>query len=237
MIRVITIGCILAATASAAAAEDLSARETRKLVDKYARCIVAARPIKAAEALVANVDTQTMVRDYTRLIDPACLLHTRSSVVSARFPGDSYRYALADALVRRELAALPAPELANVAPLTYRPLPEPPRPLPEGAGWKAKKEQEEAQDRYLDAAAYDFAARYGECVVRADPVGTKAVLLSEPASAEETTRFAAIVGALQTCVAPGRTQAFTRIVLRGAMAVAYYRLAHAAGRVGGEAAD
>jgi hypothetical protein len=228
MIKAMAAVLLWATAASGAAAENLPTRDTRSLVDDYAHCIVERRPNKAAEALVRNVPTPVMLREYKSLFDSVCLSPTGGGGVAVRFPGDTYRYALADALVRRELAAVPAPDLTAVPPLAYRPLPQAPAPLAPDAGRGARDQHAEAVRRLGDAVAYDFAARYAECVVRSDPAAARALLIADPATSQEKARFVALAPALQSCLTAGRTQQFTKIVLRGAMAVAYYRLANAA---------
>ena len=75
---------------------------------------------------------------------------------------------------------------------------------------------------------FSYLSRYGECVVRADPAGSRALLAAKPETPEEASRFAALRLALATCLPEGHTLEFGKLALRGTIAVNYYRLAKAA---------
>ena len=146
--------------------------------------------------------------------------------VKVRFTGDHFRYALADALVRRQLAALPAPALDAVPRLTHHEPTEPLRTDKKGKPLSAKKYQQ-ALDNYKEAQAFAYLSRYGECVVRVNPAAARALLLTEPTSAAETAQFSAMSTALGNCLPEGQSLAFGKLALRGTIAINYYRLAKA----------
>ena len=228
---------LLMAVPSAAAPSDsdYSTKETRALMHAYARCVVRRHPAKAAEAIATNADNAAILRHYRALIDDECLTRQVTANLQMRFTGDLYRYALADALVNREFAAQDLSDLSAVPRLDHRDPGEPPPPA--GRGKKGERKYREAREAYELAASYALLSRYGECVVRLDPSGAKAVLLTEPDSADETTRFNAIRTALARCLPEGRTVAFGRVALRGSIAVNYYRLAHSARSAAGGGAS
>jgi hypothetical protein len=80
--------------------------------------------------------------------------------------------------------------------------------------------------------AYAFLSHYGECIVRADTAGAKALLLATPDSADEAARFAALGPSLSRCLPEGTTLRFGKVTLRGSVAINYYRLAYAARAMG-----
>ena len=145
-----------------------------------------------------------------------------------RFTGDLYRYALADALVNRELAASSPPALESVPGLEHRDPGQPPREVDDKGRKLGKRKLEAARQSFNRDVAYAFLSHYGECAVRADPASAKALLVTKPDSEEESSRFAALVPTFSRCLPEGRTLRFGKVALRGSVAINYYRLAHAA---------
>lgn len=223
---------LLAAATLAAAAEppksDFPASEVRRLVHEYGRCIVKRHPERASEAILSNVAGATFARDYSRLIDGACMPRQGRAGLQARFQGDQFRYALADALVQRELAGLPAPVLEPVPLLDHRDPGEPPSRLDSKGRPLSAAKYQAALEGYDRAKGFTYLSRYGECVVRMDTAASRALLLTEPASPQEGEQFTALNRALGTCLPEGATMRFGRLALRGTIAINYYRLATAA---------
>lgn len=207
---------------------DYSTKETRALTHAYARCVVKRQPAKASEAIARNVDNATILRDYPMLIRDECLSRQVHQKTRMRFGGDLYRYALADALVNRELAAQPAPGLEAVPRLDHRDPGEPPQPIDPKGRKLDKRKLEAALASYRRDTAFAYLSRYGECVVRVDAAGAKALLATGPDSAEEASGFAALRPALGRCLPEGETLRSGKAALRGSIAINYYRLAHAA---------
>jgi hypothetical protein len=211
---------------------DYSTRETRALTHAYARCVVRRQPAKASQAIAGNVDNGAILRDYPMLIRPECLTRQVHQATRMRFGGDLYRYALADALVNRELSARPAPDLDAVPRLDHRDPGAPPQPVDARGRKLSKRKLEAALESYRRDSAFAYLSRYGECVVRADTEGARALLVTAPDSAEEAARFSALRPALARCLPEGETLRSGKAALRGSIAVNYYRLAHAAGMPG-----
>jgi hypothetical protein len=214
---------------------DFSTKETRALMHGYARCVVGRRQAKASEALLRNVDNRTLLRDYPSLIVGDCLVAQRGirndpgiSSVKMSFEGDLYRYALADALVSKELAAVPAPDFSAVAKLDHRrPGAEPQRVSAKGKRMSQRK-YDAAMKEYGEAVAFSYLSFYGECVVRSAPSQARALLLTIPDSPEEKASFDALRPAFAECLSEGASLRFGRTTLRGTIAINYYRLARAA---------
>src|SRR3954470_6067077 len=226
--------CLALLAASPAAAfqpqdwSEYSTKETRALMHAYAKCVVARQPRKAAEALIANVDNKTILKNYQMLLIGDCLVRETHAESRMSFKGDLYRYALADALFSRELAAQPAPDLASVPKLDHRDPGAEPGPLDAHGKKLSKRMYEEALAKYRERLTFYFLSQYGECVVRLAPVESRDLLRAAPDSKEESARFGALRTALATCMPEGRTIRFGRVALRGSIAINYYRLAHAA---------
>jgi hypothetical protein len=219
-----------AAAAQSEPDSDYSTRETRAVMHDYARCVVRRQPAKASEAIAANLDNATILRKYPMLMSPDCLGDAARRSVSMRFGGDLYRYALADALVSRELAAWTIPDLAAVPRLAHRDPGEAPSQLKPNGKPLGKRKYQAAVAVHEKAAAYAFLSRYGECAVRGDPAGSKALLLTGPDTPQESNAFNALRPVLERCMVEGRTISFGKVALRGSMAINLYRLAHAARR-------
>lgn len=215
----------------AAPQSDLPVGDTRRAVHDYAICVVKRRASEASEALLSDIDNVTLMKRYHSLIDGDCLTRSLHASVKMSFPGDLYRYALADALFARELANYTLPDLSDVPPLERRALPDAPKPPAANASKSEKSRYQDDLDHYVQAEAFRAVGEYGECVVRKNPSAAKALLLTNPETPAETSSFNALRPALGECLPEGRTFAFGKLVLRGTIAVNYYRLAHAAGAV------
>lgn len=207
---------------------DYSTKETRAVMHGYAKCVVRRQPAKASEAIVANLDNSIILRKYPMLLSPDCLGNAARDDISMRFGGDLYRYALADALVNRDLAAWAVPDLAGAPRLVHRDPGEAPSQVTASGKRLGKRKYEAAVAEYEKESAYAYLSRYGECVVRLDGSGAKALLLTGPDTPRETAVFDRLRPVLARCLTEGRTLRFGRVVLRGSIAINFYRLAHAA---------
>jgi hypothetical protein len=219
---------LLAFAGAAPPPSDMSAHDTRLLIRGYGECVVKHQARRAEEAILANLRATDLVRKHPQLVEGTCVPNVqRGQTVKVRFQGDQYRYALADALVKAQLAKQPAPALEAVPNLSHRVPMEPSRVAPNGKPLSDRKYQEAVRD-YEEREAFSVLSRYGECVVRANPAAARALLLTEPESAEEAAQFAAMQTALGTCVEEGQKISLGKLALRGTIAVNYYRLARAA---------
>lgn len=86
----------------------------------------------------------------------------------------------------------------------------------------------------LYMSPYSSAARnaisleqFGECVVRADTKGARALLLSDPSRPSEQQAFAQLAPSFGGCVVKGETIELSKVVVRGAVAEGLYRLSTA----------
>jgi hypothetical protein len=215
--------------ASASAKQpEYSEAQTRIVVRGYAKCVVKNERRMASEALLLDVDDERFHRHYKILIHPDCFGRQVYGAMSLGFRGDLLRYALADALVSAELAGLPAPDVASVPPLSRRSPGSPPsQTLPNGKKMRAR-DYEDAAVEYARKLSAFLVGAYGECVVRADPAGALALLLTEPETPAEAVRLDAMGPALSHCLNKGQTLQFSKESLRGTIALNYYRLARAA---------
>jgi len=204
------LACALFATPAGANGEAFSAKDTRVLMRAYGECMVKRNAASATEALLALGRFRRFSLDYPSLANGECLDRFTGRLSVTRFTDDLYRFALADALFRQELAGAAAPDPAAAPPLLHQ-APAEPRGVTGEAG---------------DGATFRF--RYGECVVRNDPGGAKALLLARPGTRDELDRIEAMRPALSACLPAKTTITVEKLVLRGVIAVNYVRLAPAA---------
>ena len=228
MIRMLIVA-FAALLGPAAAAQSVSDKEMREIQARYGECVVKKHH---SEARTFVLDSQLPRAEYRRmmgkLVDGPCLERTASGVgrIQMRFPLDTMRYALADALVRREFAAMPPAGIeaaGALAPLRFNPAAFEPKP-----GQKATKTELEELARDRDRSlAMAFLAEYGECVVRANTADSRRLLLTDPATPAESAAFTSLAPQMGNCLTGVQKVSLNKTALRGAIALNYYRLAHA----------
>lgn len=214
---------------SASAADKRNEVEVRVLTSDYADCVLRyqQRADLARDFLVSDLPSEALTKGKLgRLINGDCLVKAANAKngISLTFPGEFYRYALAGALMRKDFGQTSFADFSKVPPLQHRPFPV----LDEAAVPKKKKKadafREESRLEWLDG----FVARYAECVVRRIPLVSRELLATGVASIQEKDKFGLMGDALSNCMPEGRTVRFSKEMLRGSIAVAYYRLADAA---------
>lgn len=225
VLALVGLGSVQAASA-APSDSDYSTKETRALMHAYAKCVVKRQPAKASEAIAANLDNAIILRKYPMLLSPDCLGNAARENVSMRFGGDLYRYALADALVNRDLAAWTVPDLAGVPRLVHRDPGQAPAQVTASGKPFDKRRYDAAVAEFEKQSTYAYLSLYGECVVRSDGGGAKALLLTGPDTPQEAAAFDRLRPVLAHCLPEGRTLKFGRTTLRGSLAINFYRLAH-----------
>ena len=210
-----------------------STKVTRQILDRFGRCVVKGQRARASEAILGNVDNQELRSRYAKLLDGDCLVHAAevggaSGTIQAQFRVDQYRYAVADALVRLDLAGSAAQHFDGVPRLDHRDPGEAPAKV-DKKGKPLRASRYEALMRGYDTArAANLLSRYGECVARLDPARTRALLMSEVETPQEAAAFAGLKETFGTCIPEGVTLTFSKVTLRGTIAVNYYRLSKAA---------
>jgi hypothetical protein len=210
--------------------QEWKTKESRGIMFKYAKCVVNERHDRAAQAILLNVNNDEITRNYADLIRGACL---NSAVGAAgdgarmRFGGDLFRYALADALVGADLSATTETDFSNRAPLRHL------EPASRAdletalATTKGARKRARIQEDYDQTAVVSWLSHYGECIVRHDPVNSKAWLLTNPDEPSESAPIKALQSAFGQCLTGLKTFTFNRVTMRGVVAINYYRLAKA----------
>lgn len=186
--------------------EQLNQTQVREAMLKFASCVLRRHP-RDAEQYVVDA-TRMMDKKWDRILDSDCLVDAVSGEdesVEMQTHNTDMRFALAQVLVTKKLAAFNPADIRSAGPL---PAPTDAAVLASVGGYVA-----------LDAL--------GECVVRANPESARTLLVSPAATKQEALAMQMLMPAFGQCVPQGRQFKANLPTLRGLVAIAYYRLATA----------
>ena len=225
----------LAAVAAAHAGDGAAARagmraaEYRDYLAAYATCTVRENHGRAANAVLSDLDAGGLGKRFADIfiekpvvwVADCHELHIAEGL-SMWMKGEPLRMALADALVKAELRDDKTESFADRAPL---PLQAPKKSEERAAAAGAAYERD--QQRYDQRVAQTWLWAFGECVARREPVRSREWLLSRAGTAEDTAASERLAPAFGSCLPEGQKLVLDRDMLRGSVAVSYYRLAKA----------
>lgn len=219
-----SLGAALPSLAATATPDKI---ETRRIIHAYADCVVKGDHDLASRAILSNFTNEDIFKRHRNLIRPDCVAEAANRGVSIGFRDDTYRYAIADALIASDLRTFNTADFSDRAKLTHhQPMDE--AELAEARSKKlSEKEIERLQHVYQSRLTVSVLSHYGECIVRGDPMGSRALLMSEPTSVSEKQAIEALRPALVRCLAKGESVKLDKTNLRGTIAINYYRLAMA----------
>ena len=214
---------------TAAAAPTAHAQNVYRVHARLGQCVVERRAAAAAEYVLDVETNEAEARKmHQELPLVACWERIAgASRVQLRLPGDALRYALAEALVRRELSGSPMTDFSSVRPLPRATLNEEHSQTKPGTRASARRLKELAEARNSTIAAISMAA-FGECVARAAPLDSHKLLMTNSNSAEETAHFKRLSVTFERCLPIETHRSLSHPAIRGAVALGYYRLAKAA---------
>lgn len=207
------------------------AAQVREVHQRFGDCVVKKHYAESVAYLLEHTSMDEEDREGRKLVrvlaDGWCLVAaTGAGGVVMTLPGDTMRYALSDALMRREFASAPLADLDRVARLAH--------PVFDAADFAPKPGKKANQKELAELAAARgkeqariYLSQFGECVVRLDPPKAHALLITDVNSPAEASAFAALSPRLGECVVAGRTLTLNKTVIRGTVAYGYYRLAKA----------
>jgi len=183
----------------------------RRILSRYARCLVKSDPRGVQSALLADPNSGQFER-WRGQLHGECLTVPREGYHV--YPDDAQlRFVLADDLIRQTKANVRASDLASLPPL----------PHPSASGRPGGKVKNVSVDPFLA-----FLSPLGECIVRAQPANAAALLQTKPSTAAETASTDALLRGVSPCTG-GRRLTIDTATFRGAVALGYFRLAKAAG--------
>lgn len=221
---ILTAAAMLSAAAQASPVRVLSKEEARIASHFLGQCTVKREHDLARAFVLAGGDWKQVEPAGRRLVQGECL--PKSSMASI-MTNDAMLGSLAEALIQADGIAVPANGFAAVTPLAYVE-PTPVRTT-DKSGKPLSEDRIESQKRGIaKRVAANTRLRFGECIVRREPVLARAVLDTALDTDAELATIKALSPAMSQCLSAGETVGFDRATLRGAFAVALYRLTHAA---------
>jgi len=208
----------------------MRAAEYRDYLAAYATCTVRDRHRSAANAVLSDLDAEGLEKKFGDIfvekpvvwVADCPELHIAEGL-AMWIRGEPLRMALAEALVKADLRDDVTASFADRAPL---PLPAPEK-SEERATSSASVAGERARQRYDQRVAQTWLWAFGECVARREPVRSREWLLSRAGTAEDTAASERLAPAFGSCLPEGQKLVLDRDMLRGSVAVSYYRLAKA----------
>lgn len=210
---------LVPAVISAKGPNEFSSTETRKFMQEFGDCKAYSHMRMARRAIIENADIQTMATKYQRLVDTDCLPRDRGAS-KIRMPSDVILYAIAGGYARRILPRSTKFDFSGVPPLSNQSVaPLDPRLL----NSTAEKDQI-AVSQHKSRVARLSLSLFSECVVRRATAESHGLIVSNAGSEKERLGFAAIGPAMSDCLGTGEAN-FSREALRGAISLAFVRLA------------
>jgi len=180
----------------------------RLLVSEFAECVISHDRKHVDSYLATPPESAQSDRLWPTIAKSSCLSIGALTLTDAGFRGAAY-----GRLYKSDFGKKGPTDFSAVAPIDYR------QGLDPGV----------AQNR-INVAARIFA----DCVARADPADSKALVLSRIASDDEAAAFDRLQPASRNCLNQGISVTFSKAALRALMGEALYRLSRAAGPGRGE---
>lgn len=196
------------------AAEDPSAAERSRLLAEFTDCVTAQKSRQSAiQAFLRTIPRQPSfdaaamkAADLTCLNRAAARTHSR---IEMRLQPETFRDALYPSLYRREFGKSgPVAGLKALPPLRL---------------------SDEFDGDTASLPADFIAARlFGDCVARDNPGDAHALLVAQPAGAEESAAMEKLKPAFTACIKQGQTLSLTRSAIRASVGEAMVKLSRAA---------
>ena len=177
---------------------------SRLVLAEFSKCIVRRKHDVAARVVLDPA--ANLGRERAEGLFISDCMPTRSRM---RVNATQMRYGLAEALTIAEAKTLSF-DFANVAPLSH--------PLSASSSPALFPAEQ---------VALAAASPFGECVVRAAPAQSLAVLRTRVGSPEESAAMESLFPLLGKCLGKGKEMRLNRFVMRGTLALNLYRLARA----------
>jgi|UPI000687A82F hypothetical protein len=213
-------------------AKEFAADQARRIQAGFGECVVKKQPELTKEfVLKPRYEKDDLRKIFPKIGDGWCLLQAADSTGSLmRFPGDTLRYTFADVLIRKEFTN-GAPNIADAGPIQHAPLVEGDY-LPSPRRKASAAELEELALNRQKALVAIYLSKFGECVVRSNPVASYQLINSKILTPEESAAFTALAPSFGPCVEAGQSFKLDKSAVRGTIAMNLYRLAHAPRVVG-----
>jgi hypothetical protein len=227
----IVVAATLQLPAYASAPKGSRPENIRSAALRFGDCLARSYAPLGRAVVLANLVSEeiTKWKQTKRLIDGSCLNQPASddaigpeSALGMRFSSYLFPYFLADGLVRKDYPVPRQFDFAKVPPLTHRTV----APLPASLAADTSRAAGQLRARHHQAQTLILFSRFGECVARRAPSGVHQLLHSDALTKAEDAAFAELSIPMGECLSSGQLR-FSREVVRGVLAVNFYRLAGA----------
>ena len=201
----------------------------RQGMARFGACVVERHHDAVAAVVGGGMTYDEALAKFPNIFEPDCVGLWSGATVPAQ--QTNIQFAIADALLQHDLAILPDVDPSRMKPLSHRffgPREQLDRVLGKVSNDKLRQRADWASSIF---------ARFGECMVKADAVKTRAIFRTYPDSEEERAALDSLGAAGNKCVyivAPAKGNYITGyswstelpyIAIRGGIAVSYYRMA------------
>lgn len=212
--------------ASLANADRSDKQVLRETGSSFGDCVAEKHYPDAVAYILESPDNRTAAKKYRKLIDSKCMSEAieGTSISGVRFSGNTFAFAIAESLVRRDFASSGPQTFSDRAPLVHRAL----EPEDEAALAKLseKKRAEADKDRMRDRA-WLLISKFGECAVRLAPEPTRMLAQTRVGTPDEWTLLKEMAPNFSACLPNGVELKFQPLQLRGTLMANYFRLASA----------
>lgn len=222
----LAVGAAGMACAPASSAENgynaQATADAREVMEDLAACVVRGDHDVARRFVLTPLYEQVDRSASKRVVDGNCMGFRAGRL---KMTPNLYRAALAEQLVKTDLAAWPVIDPSNVAPIKWgRVKPAPANDPKSGKPFTAAQSAEFAK-RFERISSEILVGQLGECVVRADPAKALALLKTRINKPDEVEALKALLPLFSGCLRQGASVALDRTNMRSGIALSYYRIA------------
>jgi hypothetical protein len=179
--------------------EGPDARNARQRGWQYAGCLVSAFPQVTNKLLVLPADSEGFRKEYGSVVNSSCAY----ALNGTQLPSQILRGYVFEFYAKAKFSE-------NLGDVSAKP------PVDYSGEYRGEIGE--------SAKAQIALAQFGDCVVRTNPTSSLALLKGMPASSSESSALATLLPTFSACVLAGQKIAFSRSVLRSAVARAVYEL-------------
>ena len=228
----LSTSAVLISSSAGSAKREAEKQVVRDVTASFSDCVVKKNPMAARAVISDMIPAREVKRRYRVLINVDCMGHavSGSSVMGVNFGDPTFYFAVAEALVRYDYGASGPQDFKSVPALVYQDLDSVLSANERSKLSKSRSEKYAQIERQVTAIRVLF--KYCECVARSDPEGSRLLVVKGAGSPEERLAFNRLLPNLGKCLPNGLEIKFKTDQLRGAIAVNYFRLAHAIRPIG-----
>lgn len=196
--------------------------DAREVMEDLAACVVRGDHDVARRFVLTPLYEQVDRSTSKRVVDGNCMGFRAGRL---KMTPNLYRAALAEQLVKTDLAAWPVIDPSNVPPIKWGKVKMPPANDPKSGKPFSAAQSAEFAKRFERISNEILVGQLGECVVRTDPAKALALLKTRINKPDEVEALKALLPVFSGCVQQGASVALDRTNMRSGVALSYYRIA------------